>query len=84
MDDLSFIEEPFDLIWSEGAIYCVGFEKGLRHFHQHLNGNGYVTVTEVSWFTDNPDQEMKNFWQNQYPDIKTVKENISIIESCGY
>lgn len=27
MEDLSFIKEPFDLIWSEGAIYCVGFEK---------------------------------------------------------
>jgi len=84
MDDLSFIEEPFDLIWSEGAIYCVGFEKGLRHFHRYLNENGYVAVTEVSWFTDSPDQEIKHFWRNQYPDIKTVEENVSIIESCGY
>jgi len=84
MEDLSLIKEPFDLIWSEGAIYFIGFEKGLQHFHRYLNENGYVAVTEVSWLTDSPDQEIKHFWRNQYPDIKTVEENVSIIESCGY
>jgi len=30
MDDLHLEEEVFDLLWSEGAIYLMGFEKGIR------------------------------------------------------
>ncbi len=84
MDDLSFIMKPVDLIWAEGAIYNVGFEKGLLHFHDHLKPGGYVAVTEVSWFTSNPTKEIKSFWQEQYPNIKTVDENIEIIKSCNF
>ncbi len=84
MDDLSFIDKPADLIWSEGAIYNIGFEKGLRHFHDHLKPGGYVAVTEASWFTANPDDEIKTFWQEQYPDIKTVDDNINIIKTCNF
>lgn len=30
MDNLPFREEELDLIWSEGAIYNIGFERGLN------------------------------------------------------
>jgi hypothetical protein len=30
MENLSFQKEEFDLIWSEGAIAGIGFEKGIR------------------------------------------------------
>ena len=30
MDDLPFQKEELDLIWSEGAIYNIGFERGLN------------------------------------------------------
>jgi ubiquinone/menaquinone biosynthesis C-methylase UbiE len=29
MDDLPFADEELDVIWSEGAIYNIGFEKGV-------------------------------------------------------
>jgi SAM-dependent methyltransferase len=32
MDDLPFGNEAFDLIWSEGAIYNIGFERGLNEW----------------------------------------------------
>ena len=32
MDSLTFEEKSFDVIWSEGAIYNIGFEKGLLLF----------------------------------------------------
>ena len=30
MDELPFQSETYDLIWSEGAIYNIGFEKGIQ------------------------------------------------------
>ncbi len=40
MDDLPFKEEELDLIWSEGAIYNIGFEKGLREWRKYLKKMG--------------------------------------------
>ncbi len=36
MDNLSFQEEELDLIWSEGAIYNIGFVRGLREWRRFL------------------------------------------------
>ena len=34
MDNLPFGEEELDLIWSEGAIYNIGFERGLNEWRK--------------------------------------------------
>ena len=33
MDNLPFQNEELDLIWSEGAIYNIGFERGINEWH---------------------------------------------------
>ena len=52
MDALPFEEEELDLIWSEGAIYNIGFERGLNEWRKYLKTGGYVAVSESSWFTE--------------------------------
>ena len=47
MDSLSFDEGSFDVIWSEGAIYNIGFEKGLSLWRKYLKDNGYIDVSEI-------------------------------------
>ena len=37
MDALDFPEHNFDIIWSEGAIYIMGSEAGLRQWKPMLN-----------------------------------------------
>lgn len=49
---LPFEQESLDLIWSEGAIYNIGFEQDLRQWHQYIKQGGYIAVPEASWFTD--------------------------------
>lgn len=51
MDKLDFQLNELDLIWSEGAIYNIGFEKGMNYWNNFLKKGGYVAVTEASWFT---------------------------------
>jgi hypothetical protein len=47
MDNLSFRDEELDLIWSEGAIYNIGFERGLREWRKYLKAEGYIAVSEA-------------------------------------
>jgi len=61
MENLSFHKDEFDLIWSEGAIDAIGFEKGLAHWHGFIKKNGYVVVSCPSWLTDERPAEKKSF-----------------------
>ena len=52
VEALSFGRETLDLIWSEGVIDGIGFEKGLTYWDHFLKRGGYVAVTCPSWLTD--------------------------------
>jgi len=40
MDNLPFQEEELDLIWSEGAIYNIGFERGINEWRKFIKPGG--------------------------------------------
>ncbi|MDJ0737360.1 MAG: class I SAM-dependent methyltransferase [Nostocaceae cyanobacterium] len=84
MFSLDFEHESFDLIWSEGAIYIIGFQQGLQNWYSFLKPGGTVAVTELSWLVKNPPSEPLQFWNHEYPNMKYVAENISIIQELGY
>jgi ubiquinone/menaquinone biosynthesis C-methylase UbiE len=42
--DMSFPDESFDIIWSEGSIFVIGFEKGLREWKRFLKPNGFMVI----------------------------------------
>ena len=42
--DMDFPEETFDVIWSEGSIYAIGFEKGLREWKRFLKLGGFMVI----------------------------------------
>ncbi|MFW9915144.1 MAG: class I SAM-dependent methyltransferase [Candidatus Thorarchaeota archaeon] len=42
--ELNFEEESFDIIWSEGSIWVIGFEKGLKEWKRFLKPNGFLVV----------------------------------------
>ena len=44
MFDMDFPEETFDIIWSEGSIYTMGFEKGLREWKRFLKPGGFMVI----------------------------------------
>lgn len=82
MDNLPFQNEELDLIWSEGAIYNIGFERGLNEWRKYLKPGGYIAVSESSWFTDERPAEINDFWVNAYPD--TIPNQIAKIHKAGY
>jgi len=42
--DLDFPDESFDIIWAEGSIARIGFEKGLKEWRRFLKPNGFLVV----------------------------------------
>ena len=84
MENLPFSDGELDLIWSEGAIYNIGFERGMREWKRFLKPGGYIAVTEASWFTNERPAEIDAFWNEAYPLIDTVAGNIAKMQAAGY
>jgi len=84
MENLPFQKEDFDLIWSEGAIDTIGFEKGLTYWYGLLKKNGYVAVTCPSWFTNERPTEIEKFWSGFGIGLDKIADNISIMQKIGY
>jgi len=84
MDKLSFKDEELDLIWAEGSIYNIGFEKGLVEWRKFLKKGGYVTVSEASWFTEKRPEEIGTFWKDAYPEIDTIAKKVAVMQKAGY
>lgn len=84
MDELPFGDEQLDLIWAEGSIYNVGYERGLNEWRRFLKPNGYIAITEGSWFTEERPDEITNFWMDAYPEIDTIPNKVAQMQKAGY
>ncbi len=84
MDELPFSNEEYDIIWSEGAIYNIGFESGLKNWKRFLKTGGYIAVSEMTWKTKNRPKEIEEYWNNEYPEIDNALEKIKILEENGF
>ena len=84
MEDLPFDNEEFDIIWSEGAIYNMGFEAGIKKWKDYLKTGGYLAVSEITWITNSRPKEIEEYWNMAYPEIDTASKKIKILEENGY
>jgi SAM-dependent methyltransferase len=84
MDDLPFRKEEFDVIWSEGAIYNIGFARGIRKWKDYLKIGGYLAVSELTWITDSRPRELEDFWRKEYPEVDTAPNKIRLLENENY
>ncbi|MDA3015592.1 MAG: methyltransferase domain-containing protein [Actinomycetota bacterium] len=84
MDELGFEPESLDVIWSEGAIYNMGFAAGIRKWREFLKPGGVLAVSEITWLTDERPAELEAHWAEEYPEIATASAKIAILESTGY
>lgn len=84
MDCLPFDEEAYDVIWSEGAIYNMGFKNGINDWKRFLKPGGLLVVSEITWTTNNRPFEIEEYWAAEYPEINTASAKIKILENSGY
>ena len=84
MDALPFEARSLDAIWSEGAVYNIGFENGIKAWRQFLKPGGILAVSELTWFTGERPRELEAHWANEYPEVATASAKLAILEENGY
>lgn len=84
MRTLGMEGETFDLIWSEGALYSMGFQEGLKACYDLLVPGGILAVSELCWFKLNPPAECQRFFAAEYPAITGIDHNLAFMKTCGY
>ena len=84
MDDLPFADEELDVIWSEGAIYNIGFEKGVAKWRRFLKAGGLLVASEITWLTDSRPEEIQKHWDSEYPEIDVASAKIRVLEKHGF
>jgi len=42
--NMEFPDESFDIIWTEGSIYVIGFKRGLQEWKRFLKPNGFMVI----------------------------------------
>ncbi|OEU58781.1 MAG: methyltransferase type 11 [Desulfobulbaceae bacterium S3730MH12] len=84
MDNLPFADEEYDVIWSEGAIYNIGFERGVKNWSRYLKAGGLLVVSEITWTTASRPSELQRHWEGEYPEIDVASSKIGVLEKNGY
>ena len=84
MLDMDFKDESFDIIWSEGALYIMGFQNGLMRCHKLLKPDGYLAVTELVYTASTPPTDISQYLESEYPEIKTIEANVELVKQAGF
>jgi SAM-dependent methyltransferase len=84
MEALPFADSQFDVIWSEGAIYNIGFRRGIAEWHRFLKPGGLLVASEITWLTDERPEELQRYWDSEYPEIDLASAKIRDLETNGY
>jgi SAM-dependent methyltransferase len=84
MLSMEFPDEVFDLVWAEGSIFIVGFDRGLEQWRRLIRAGGFLVVHDVAWLRPDPPDELREFWSQAYPDMRDISENLEAIPPRGY
>ena len=84
MLEMDFENNSFDIIWSEGALYFMGFTNGLIKCYQLLKEHGYLAVTEIAYLLPNPPSLLQQFFEKEYPDIGDIQNKIELIKNANF
>lgn len=84
MDNLPFEEHSFDAIWSEGAIYNMGFEAGIRAWRRFLKPEGVLAVSELTWLTQSRPDALDRHWMQEYPEVDVASAKMAVLEKNGF
>lgn len=84
MDAVPAALGPFDVVWSEGSVFVVGFEAGLSAWRDLVRPGGYVVVSELCWLRESPPKEIAAYFEANYPGIGTMAGCLETAERCGY
>ena len=84
MEKLTFDKGELDAIWSEGAIYNMGFKNGVTSWKPFLKPGGTLVVSEITWLTSSRPVSLEEYWKSEYPEIANASSKLKVLEETGY
>jgi cyclopropane fatty-acyl-phospholipid synthase-like methyltransferase len=84
MRTIAFADASFDVIWSEGALFIMGFREGLARCRPWLAEDGFLAVTKLCWYRPDPPSECRQWLEGVYPAITETEGNLAAMRDCGY
>jgi ubiquinone/menaquinone biosynthesis C-methylase UbiE len=82
--EMGFRDEAFDILWAEGSIFAIGFERGLKAWKRLIKLGGHMVVHEAVWLRPNPPRQIHDEMMARFGRIRMVQENVELIPACGY
>ena len=70
--------------YGRGAIYNMGFGRGIAYFKRFLKRGGILAVSEITWLSQSRPDELTTYWTDMYPEIATAAEKIKCLEENGF
>lgn len=87
MESLPFAPASFDLIWGEGSLYSIGFDRALARLVPLLKPGAWLGATELCWTgPETPAErpaEAVAFWAKEYPDMQDVTARLGSFTGAG-
>lgn len=84
MGNVASLGSGFDLVWAEGSAYSIGFENALTCWRSLLRPAGCLVVTELVWFVPEPGARAREFFAEEYPDMRDEPTRIEQAKNAGY
>lgn len=84
MEELPFAPDSLDAIWSEGAVYNIGFERGVEAWAPLLRRGGVIALSEITWLTSERPAELQEHWDAAYPEVGLASVKLAILEKHGF
>lgn len=84
MTESGIAPASLDLIWSEGAVFTVGFDTALEAFWHLVKPCALLVVSECVWLQEQVPGVLREFWDRAYPGMRTAGGNIREAETAGY
>lgn len=84
MDRMGVADKSFDLIWSEGALYSIGFDNAASICRGLLKPGGYLAATELVWLTGDPPESTASFFESEYPAMQSRESVADRLQHLGY
>ncbi len=84
MFDMTFKDCSFDYIFAEGAIYIAGFTNGLSDWKRFLKKDGKIICSEICFTSNDVSNEVKLYWESNYPQIDHIANKIAQAKKLGY
>jgi SAM-dependent methyltransferase len=84
MWDLPSVFKDIELLWSEGAVYNMGFSEALTGWAPAIATDGFAVISECSWLADERPSGAAAFFSMTYPAMGSVDENAVACVKAGY